>query len=172
VLTLAAGVAVRKAIAHATGFFAELKWPNDLMVGGRKLAGILSEGLAIGTPHQAVLVGIGLNVLAVSHPGDIATRATSLQAELGEPVERGPVLEELLVTIPQVYHELSCGNVDDILHSWRAASPSAVGHQVQWDDSRGVHRGTTAGIDATGALLVTTGSGVERVLAGELLWVM
>lgn len=169
-LTLATGVAVRAAIGQATGFLPELKWPNDLMAGPRKLAGILCEGLAIGSPNQTVLVGIGVNVLAAPYPRDVAARATSLQSELGHLVDRSRVLEELLVSVPETYRALSVGNLDDILHSWRRASPSAVGRQVEWHDSRGVHRGTTAGIDSSGALLVTTAAGLERVFGGELSW--
>jgi BirA family biotin operon repressor/biotin-[acetyl-CoA-carboxylase] ligase len=169
-LTLAAGVAVREAIHRATGFHAELKWPNDLMVGRRKLAGILSEGIGIGTLEQTVLVGVGVNVLAAAHPGEIAQRATSLQAALGRPIERAPLLEELLVSVPAAYDTVRRGNSDDILRAWRAASPSAVGRAVEWQDSRGTRRGVTAGLDPSGALLVTTGDGVERVLAGELVW--
>lgn len=169
-LTLAAGVAVRDAVARATGFSPEVKWPNDVMVGRRKLAGILSEGIAIGTPEQTVLVGIGINVLAAAHPGEIAVRATSLEAELGRAVDRGLLLEELLVAVPQAYEELRRGNADDILRAWRSASPSAVGRAVEWHDAQGPRRGVTAGIDASGALLVKTHDGIERVLAGELLW--
>jgi BirA family biotin operon repressor/biotin-[acetyl-CoA-carboxylase] ligase len=169
-LTLAAGVGVRDAIARATGYAAELKWPNDLMVGRRKLAGILSEGLNLGMPDQCVLVGIGINLLAAAHPADIAQRATSLESELGRAVERGPLLEELLVAVPRTYDALRQGNADDILRAWRNASPSAVGRMVEWQATDGTHRGTTAGIDASGALLVTTSHGLERVLAGELIW--
>jgi BirA family biotin operon repressor/biotin-[acetyl-CoA-carboxylase] ligase len=169
-LTLASGVAVREAIANATGFAPELKWPNDVMVGRRKLAGILSEGLAIGTTDQTVLVGIGLNILAAAHPGDIAARATSLESELGRVTDRGLLLEELLVQVPGAYDNLRRGNADDILRSWRSASPSAVGHVVEWHDAGGRHRGVTAGIDASGALLVKTNGGTDRVLAGELSW--
>jgi hypothetical protein len=84
-LTLAAGVAARDAIGRASEFWPELKWPNDLMVGRRKLAGILAEGIGLGRPDQTVLVGLGVNLLAVAHPGEIAARATSLEAELGGP---------------------------------------------------------------------------------------
>lgn len=170
-LTLAVGVAVRDAVGRATGFFPELKWPNDLIVGRRKLAGILSEGIAVGSPEQSVLVGIGINVLAAAHPGEIAARATSLESELGRTVNRGVLLEELLVAVPQAYDDLRRGNMDDILRAWRRASPSAVGQVVEWRDLTGTHRGVTAGVDATGALLVTTEHGTSRVLAGEMSWV-
>ena len=65
-LTLAAGVAVRSGIGRATGLWADLKWPNDLLVGERKLAGILAEGHGIGTDAQAIVVGVGVNVRAVA----------------------------------------------------------------------------------------------------------
>ena len=61
-LTLAAGLAVRHGICAAVGLAPDLKWPNDVMVGRRKLAGILAEGLAVGTASQAVVVGVGLNL--------------------------------------------------------------------------------------------------------------
>src|SRR5688500_4222387 len=62
ILTLAAGVAVRCAIIGATGLTPELKWPNDVVVGRRKLAGILAEGVGIGTAAQTVILGVGINV--------------------------------------------------------------------------------------------------------------
>ena len=171
ILTLAAGVAVREAITHATGFAPELKWPNDLVVGRRKLAGILSEGIGVGMPNQIVLIGIGINVLNAAHPKDIGDRATSLEAELGRSVDRGLLLEEILVALPRTYDALRRGNVDDILRAWRNASPSAVGRAVEWQTLDGSHRGTTAGIDDTGALIVMTADGPERVLAGALTWI-
>jgi BirA family biotin operon repressor/biotin-[acetyl-CoA-carboxylase] ligase len=170
-LTLATGVAVREAVMRATGFAAELKWPNDVVIERRKLAGILAEGISIGTPDQTVLIGVGVNVRTASHPGEIADRATSLEAELGRVVDRGILLEELLVSIPQMYDRLRRGNADDILRAWRSASPSAVGRVVEWQGGDGVHRGTTTGIDESGALLVRTGAGTERVLGGELIWI-
>jgi BirA family biotin operon repressor/biotin-[acetyl-CoA-carboxylase] ligase len=169
-LTLAAGVALRRATGMATGFWPELKWPNDLMVGRRKLAGILSEGMGIGTALQTVLVGIGINVHAASHPGEVAARAVSLEAELGRPVDRARLLEEILVAVPQAYDELRRGQADDILRAWRDAAPSAHGYAVEWQTADGIRRGLTIGIDSSGALLVNTATGIERVVAGELTW--
>jgi BirA family biotin operon repressor/biotin-[acetyl-CoA-carboxylase] ligase len=169
-LTLASGVAVRTAIAQSTGFLAELKWPNDLMVGRRKLAGILAEGIDVGLSTQSVLVGVGINVLAAAHPGDVARRATSLETELGRPIDRALLLEELLMAVPRAYDELRRGETSDMLRQWREASPSAVGRTVWWEDPAGRHHGVTAGVDDTGGLLVKTDRGTERLLAGELTW--
>ena len=164
-LTLAAGVAVRHGIHAALGFAPDLKWPNDVMVGGRKLAGILAEGLAVGTASQAVVIGVGLNLQPSSYPPEVAARATSLEGELGRAVERGPVLAEVLAALSDHLATLE-RTPGDILQAWRAASPSATGTRVEWDG----RSGTTAGIDEHGALLVRTASGVERVMAGELSW--
>jgi BirA family biotin operon repressor/biotin-[acetyl-CoA-carboxylase] ligase len=164
-VTLAAGVGVHEGIRAATGLAAELKWPNDVNIGRHKLAGILAEGVAIGTPGQAVIVGVGLNVQPAAFPQDVAARATSLEGELGRAVDRGVVFAEVLRGMWDAAAALE-RNPGDILIAWRAASPSATGTRVEWD---GQH-GKTAGIDDTGALLVKTESGTERIIAGELQW--
>ena len=167
-ITLAAGVAVRDAIARATGLVTELKWPNDVMLGRRKLAGILAEGVAIGTPEQAVVVGVGVNVMRAAYPADIDARAISLEAELGRGVDRAVLLEELLVSLAARYDGLRRGDADDILRAWRAAAPSAQGARVEIVDAG--RSGVTAGVDDSGALLIRTDAGIERVIGGELRW--
>jgi BirA family transcriptional regulator, biotin operon repressor / biotin---[acetyl-CoA-carboxylase] ligase len=169
-LTLGTGVAVRTAILHASGWAPQLKWPNDVVAAHRKLAGILAEGVAIGTPEQTVILGIGINVRDGAHPAEIAARATSLEAELTRPIDPALLLEEILVAVPAVYLRLQRGGSDDILREWRAAAPSAIGAAVEWDAADGPRRGTTAGIDDSGALLIRTSSAVERVVAGEIRW--
>jgi BirA family biotin operon repressor/biotin-[acetyl-CoA-carboxylase] ligase len=164
-LTLAAGVGVREGIRVATGLAPDLKWPNDVMAGRRKLAGILAEGLAIGTADQSVIVGVGINVEAAAYSPEVEARATSLAGELGRPVDRGAVFTEVLVGLWDCFATLD-RNPGDILQAWRAASPSAVGMRVEWD----MKHGTTAGIDDSGALLVQTAAGIERIIAGELEW--
>jgi BirA family biotin operon repressor/biotin-[acetyl-CoA-carboxylase] ligase len=166
-LTLAAGVGVRDAIVSATGLAPDLKWPNDVIVGRRKLAGILAEGIAIGTPSQAVIVGVGVNLQPASYPADVSARATSIEGELGHPVDRNQLFTAVLISLWDrlALLPLSPG---DILQAWRCASPSATGTSVEWDGRRGV----TAGVDESGALLVTTAHGTERIIAGELRWTL
>jgi BirA family biotin operon repressor/biotin-[acetyl-CoA-carboxylase] ligase len=166
-LTLAAGVAVREGIRIATGLAADVKWPNDLIVGKRKLAGILAEGVAIGSPDQAVVIGVGVNVQPAAYPPEIAARATSIEGELGRPFERAELLFEILISLWDGLAALE-RKPGDILQAWRAASPNAIGTRVEWD---GRH-GTTAGIDDSGALLVKTDAGIERIIAGELQWML
>ena len=164
-LTLAAGVAVREGVHAALGLAADLKWPNDVLVGRRKLAGILAEGLGIGTAEQAVVIGVGLNVQPSSYPPEVAARATSLEGELGRVVDRSQVLAAVLAALCDRLTTLE-RSPGDILQAWRVASPNANGTRVEWEG----RTGTTAGIDDTGALLIRSSSGLERVIAGELNW--
>lgn len=164
-VTLAAGVGVRQGIRAATGLAADLKWPNDVIVGRRKLAGILAEGLGLGTGEQAVIIGVGLNVQPAAYPPDVAARATSLEGELGRAIDRSTVLGDVLAGLWDSLAALE-RNRGDILQAWRAASPSATGTRVEWD----IKHGTTAGIDDGGALLVRTPDGTERIIAGEVHW--
>jgi len=164
-LTLAAGIGVREGIAAATGLAPEVKWPNDLMVGRRKLAGLLAEGVALGSPEQSVIVGVGVNLMPAAYPPEVAARATSLEGELGRGVDRGAVMCEVISALIDRLAGLS-RDPGGILQAWRAASPSAIGTRVEWEDKRGV----TAGVDDSGALLVKTNDGIERIIAGELHW--
>jgi BirA family transcriptional regulator, biotin operon repressor / biotin---[acetyl-CoA-carboxylase] ligase len=161
-ITLAAGVAVRDGVRAATGLAVDLKWPNDLIVGSRKLAGILAEGVSIGSADQAVIVGVGVNVQPAAYPPAVAARAASVEGELGRSIDRGQLLSEILVAL----WDRLAQRPGDILQAWRAASPNATGTRVEWDSKHG----TTAGIDDSGALLVKTNAGIERIIAGEVRW--
>ena len=166
-LTLAAGVAVHDALLRAAGLVTALKWPNDVVINGRKLAGILAEGFNIGSRDQAVVLGIGINVRDTAFPPEIADRATSIERELGKEIDRAVLLDVVLAAVGARYDQLRDGKADDILRDWRLVAPSAIGARVHWADGR---HGVTAGIDHHGALLVQTDQGLERVIAGELQW--
>ncbi len=171
-VTLAAGVAVREAVRHACGLAAQLKWPNDLLVGPRKLAGLLAEGARIGTPEAAITIGVGLNLHPAAYPPEVAVRATWLAREVSTPVDRGVVLAAILEQLHDTLARLDAGGASDILKMWRAASPLSVGALVEWSDAASTHRGLTAGLDESGALLIETANGLERVIAGELRWTL
>jgi BirA family transcriptional regulator, biotin operon repressor / biotin---[acetyl-CoA-carboxylase] ligase len=177
VLTLAGGVAVAEGIRRATGLPVLIKWPNDIVVaeggarsGFRKLAGILAEASSAAGVLHYVILGIGLNMQAAAYPPGIAARATSLEGELGRPVDAGGVLAEILAALAEVAGEAAAGRTDAVLDRWRALAPSASGSRVEWVSGAATCRGTTTGIDADGALLVDTGVRTERILSGELTW--
>jgi BirA family transcriptional regulator, biotin operon repressor / biotin---[acetyl-CoA-carboxylase] ligase len=169
-LTIAAGVGVVEGVARATGVRAHLKWPNDLLVGHRKLAGVLAEGAHLGTPRAAVIVGVGLNLEPAAYPPDVAARATDLESAGGAGVSRFEIFAAVLEHLSGAFATLEAGRAGDILQKWRAASPTADGTPVRWLANNVWHYGVTAGIDEAGALRVATDSGEERVIAGELQW--
>jgi BirA family biotin operon repressor/biotin-[acetyl-CoA-carboxylase] ligase len=175
-LTLAGGVALAEGIRTATGLRVEIKWPNDIVVDTglgrrRKLAGILAEGSTGPEGLQHVVLGFGINIRSTAYPGDIAGRATSLEAELGREVDPGPVLGEILAALGGYVGQLASGETVTVLDQWRQLAPSARGARVEWDGPAGARSGRTAGIDDTGALLVHDGSATERIISGTVRWI-
>lgn len=171
-ITLAAGVGIMRTLAAVGVTAAELKWPNDVMVGRRKLAGVLTEGAHLGTPHATVVVGIGLNLQSAAYPPDVAERAVSL-AELGGEVPSrggGHLLALLLESLHDVWSHLDAGRHDEVREAWRLAAPSACGARVTWDTPAGRKEGITVGIDAAGALRVRTADEAEWVVRGAVQW--
>jgi BirA family biotin operon repressor/biotin-[acetyl-CoA-carboxylase] ligase len=177
-LTLAAGVALAEAVEAATALRVDLKWPNDLFAAGRKLGGILAEGMSAGpesngTRIDSVILGYGINVGAMAFPPELAARATSLEIELGRAVDRAWLFSETLAALARRYEDLLAGRFDAILDAWRSRAPAARGARVAFITATppaGVQSGVTAGIDDSGALLVQVGERVERIIAGELTW--
>jgi BirA family biotin operon repressor/biotin-[acetyl-CoA-carboxylase] ligase len=164
-LTIAAGVAVAEGIEAATGLRPTLKWPNDAYVGARKLAGLLAEGAG-----AAVIMGIGINLMPAAYPPDIAARATSLEGELGRPIERGLLLGEILSSMHARYGELQAGRTPAIIAAWRARAAAMLGRPVRWTSAGRDVAGIAETIDDRGALLVRTATGIERIISGEVQW--
>lgn len=171
-LTLTAGVALAEAIERVTGLIADIKWPNDLLVERRKLAGILAEGVSSPSSAgvQSVVLGYGINVSSASYPPELGDRVTSIESELGRPVDRFLVCAETIASMAERYRDLLDGAFDAILDAWRRRAPGSRGGVVNWDTPQGVRRGTTIDIDDAGALVVRTADGIERLVAGEVRW--
>lgn len=171
-VTLAVGVALSEGIEASTGLRVHLKWPNDLYVARRKLGGILAE--ASGPPPNVVVVGCGVNIAPAAYPPDLRDRATSLESELGRPIDRFLVLAETLAAVASRHRDLLEGRFDAILDGWRSRAPGAAGARVSWTRAAGseaaVVAGVTAGIDQDGALLVRHDGRTTRIVAGQLTW--
>ena len=180
-VTLAAGVAVAEAVVEVSGLPVELKWPNDVVIGRpwRKLAGILCEASALGTPQGVMVVGVGVNLQRAAYPPDVADRATSLDAECDRPVALADLVVATMCRLREHVTRLRDGQKATVLDRWRRFGQSALDNQtVAWQDSRGLCRGTACGVSDTGALLVRTAdpvSGrpqVEHLIAGDVQWEM
>jgi BirA family biotin operon repressor/biotin-[acetyl-CoA-carboxylase] ligase len=167
---LVAGVGLAEALRLVSGLEVLIKWPNDLVVGRKKVCGILTEGSTSEGVIRHVVIGFGINLRPAPYPADLADRATSLERELGRPVDRGLVLAVSLEGLASRVEHCRAYGVAELLDRWRALAPWSIGSPVEWSGPGGLRRGTTAGIDQNGALLVGAGGGIERIIAGEVRW--
>jgi len=168
-VTIATGVAVAEGVEAASGLSPCVKWPNDVYVGSRKLAGILAEA-GSSSAGDYVVVGFGVNLRPAAFPAEIAARATSIEGELGRDVDRGLVLAECLAALANRYRLLQGGARDAVIAAWRSRAAEHLGRPVEWDAEHGSRRGIAHDIDARGALLVRVGDRMVRVVSGEVRW--
>jgi BirA family biotin operon repressor/biotin-[acetyl-CoA-carboxylase] ligase len=174
-ITLAAGVGLAEGIVQATGFETVLKWPNDVYAGvpaasGRKLAGVLAEASVVPGERAAVVLGFGINVAHSKLPAEIARVSTSLEAELGRPIDRGLVLVECLAAVWLRYDDVCAHRESAVLEAWRRRASPTFGRRVEWDAADGAGSGVALGVDEGGALLVRSPAGDTRLLSGEVRW--
>ena len=173
-LTLASGVAIAEGVRTGTGLPAEIKWPNDVMIGRRKLAGIVAEAAAQGNRLQHVIVGrpthLQGNKLHPDSNGGLDAQAQATILNLYDP-NRAQIFTQIPIAFSARYRDLQAGRFDAILSAWRALSPSLPSSWVEWDTAAGVMRGRAEDIDEHGALMVRVGNKMERLVAGEVRWV-
>jgi len=136
-----------------------------------RLGGLLAEASTVAGRVEFVVLGIGLNLTATPYPPEIAATASSLEVELGRPVDAAAIAAETLAALAERYADLKEGRSREVLARWRSLAPSAAGGEVEWTTSRGPIRGTAAGIDDHGALLVRVGDTTERVVTGDVRWI-
>ena len=166
-LTLLAAVALVEAIRDTVGLDARIKWPNDVLLGEKKVAGILTELHAELNQVRAAILGIGLNV---NTPRSALPKfATSLAIERGERCDRLAVARGLLTALDRQYAEFRRHGPGRLLAAWQAASMT-LGRRVRVACQDRAVDGQATGVSAEGALLVRTDTGrVETVTAGEVL---
>ncbi|HMK31411.1 MAG TPA: biotin--[acetyl-CoA-carboxylase] ligase [Terriglobales bacterium] len=169
VLSLAVGLSVARAVGEVTGLRVDLRWPNDLLLGGKKLCGILIELNAEVTLVQYAVVGIGVNVNQQQFPPQLREIATSLRIESGRTWSRVELTAALLKSLDREYRGLLTGAPgavrDQIFRRFEQHSSSARGKRVQVEENGGFE-GVTAGLDDRGFLRVETASGPRTVLSG------
>jgi BirA family biotin operon repressor/biotin-[acetyl-CoA-carboxylase] ligase len=162
ILTLALGLAASEAIALTTGLVCDLRWPNDILTGGKKVSGILVQIV-----DGAAIAGIGVNVNQSSFPEWIAQEATSLQLATGRQIDREAVLAQLLKSVADLCDVLVSGGNAAVLELFSAASTYAHGKRVRVDLGSRVLEGVTAGLTEQGFLRVRKADGtMETVVAG------
>lgn len=168
-LTLVAAVAVADAVAGTTGIRPDLKWPNDLLMDGKKICGILTELNAEVNRVNYVVLGVGMNVNTAK--ADLPAHATSLKEQAGEKIDRLALARALFLRIDERYHQFLGGGWEHILEDWRSHA-RFLGSRVRVALEGRVIDGHALDIDSDGALLVRADTGiVESVSAGEVLLV-
>ncbi|HEY1677726.1 MAG TPA: biotin--[acetyl-CoA-carboxylase] ligase [Candidatus Sulfotelmatobacter sp.] len=169
VLSLAAGLAVQSAIQQVDSRArVDLKWPNDLLIEGRKVCGILTEMNAEATRVRYIVAGIGINVNQASFPRELG--ATSLRLTTGSEWSRVEVAAALLKSLDREYRNLveNPGARADILRRFSASSSWVRGKKVRIEENGAAFEGTTEGLDDRGFLLLRTPHGLQAVLSGTV----
>lgn len=170
ILSLAAGLAVRSAVLSlAPGLRPDLKWPNDLLLDGRKFCGILAEMNSEATRVRYLVIGVGINVNQTEFPASIRDRATSLRKATGTEWSRVELCAALLKSLDREYRSLLAHpeSRESIIRRFEESSTSARGCKVRIDED-GASQGVTEGLDPRGFLQVRTGAGVRSVLGGTV----
>jgi BirA family biotin operon repressor/biotin-[acetyl-CoA-carboxylase] ligase len=169
VLSLAAGLAVRAAIEQVDSRIrADLKWPNDLLIDGKKICGILTEMNAEATRVRYIVVGVGINVNQASFPKDLP--ATSLRLVTGSEWSRVELVAALLKSLDREYRQLLEGREGQasILRRFTENSSWVQGKPVRIEENGAAFEGTTEGLDPRGFLQVRTPGGTRTVLSGTV----
>jgi BirA family biotin operon repressor/biotin-[acetyl-CoA-carboxylase] ligase len=169
-LTVISATALRRAIKNVAGLSAEIKWPNDVLLGGKKIAGILTEMSAEVDRVRHVIIGIGVDVNqdANEFAGEVRQTATSLKLAAGEEICRAGLAAEILRELDADYARVRAGKFPEIADEWEAACVT-IGKNVTVHVGERKFRGRAEALDDDGALLVRTEHGhLERIIGGDV----
>lgn len=174
-LTLVAAMAVAKAMRNFCDMDAKIKWPNDIVINGKKLCGILTEMSSESDFIHYVVIGIGINANHKSFSEEIQDKATSIYLETGKLVHRQAFIAEVMEVFT-IYYEKYLEN-RDMTQLWQEYNELLVNRDrevlvyhgmVEEQDPEVAERGTAKGIDTSGALLVETEHGLKKIVSGEV----
>jgi BirA family biotin operon repressor/biotin-[acetyl-CoA-carboxylase] ligase len=169
-LTVASATALRRAIKNIAGISTEIKWPNDLLIGGKKVVGILTEMSAEVDRVRHVILGIGVDVNqdVNEFPAELRKIATSLKVEAGEEISRAELATEILRELDFDYARICGGKFSQVADEWEAGC-ATIGKNVSVQMGSRLIRGCAETLDDDGALLVRTEHGhLERVIGGDV----
>lgn len=162
--------AVIKPAGPAASHEVSIKWPNDVLINGRKVAGVLCESELGGAGWDFAVLGFGINAnLEPEQLGDLQATATSLSAELGHPIDRAALLCRVLAELEGLYLSLQSGQFGPIYTQWVAALET-IGKRVSVRDGERIIEGQALRVDTDGALILRVDGGDERrILAGDVI---
>lgn len=167
-LTLVAAMAVEKGIREQTGLDCQIKWPNDIVLNGRKICGILTEMSTEEDSIRYVVVGIGINVNTKDFPEEISKTATSLAIETGHLVRRAPLVASILKAWEGFYETYKKTLDLSLLKEEYNSYLVNIGREVKVLAPKGDYLGISHGITDTGELIVETNGEMREVMSGEV----
>lgn len=168
-LTIVTGVALARTLHDHFKIDAGIKWPNDILIGSKKICGILTEAVTDYDKIKAVLIGVGvdLNIDYEDIPEDLKDIATSVKEETNEELKRTEILKVFFKEFEEFYEEFKKGNFKKIISEWRRLS-STTGKRVKVYKGNKALEADAVGIDTKGALIVELDDGsLERISSGE-----
>ena len=168
-LTLLTGVAVAETLTHECGLNVGIKWPNDILIGDKKVCGILTEAIARkgGLDYVVVGIGIDLNVDVEEFPPDLRKGATSLKNELEKEIPGEKLVQNFLLNFENLYQNFKEGQLSEILKQWRSLS-TTIGSTVEVKKKGGTIRGEAVGITRDGILILEMDDGsLRKIISGE-----
>jgi BirA family biotin operon repressor/biotin-[acetyl-CoA-carboxylase] ligase len=167
-LTVASATALRRAIKLQTGWSPEIKWPNDILMGGKKVAGILTEMSAELDRVRYIILGIGVDVNVSEFPPDLRKIATSLRLETGKPVSRAELAVHILRELDRDYALICAGKFAGLADEWEGFC-TTIGRVVTVQLGSRQVQGCVESLDADGALLLRSEHGhLERIIGGDV----
>jgi len=165
-ISLYASLCVAKGIETSTGIDARCKWPNDVLAGGKKISGILSEAVFPPRERLSVVIGIGVNVLETEFPPEIRQTATSIKLAGGKVTDRSSVLSAILKELEDSYPMLDDNKGHALIAAWSARSPM-LGATIEIAQDGNVVRGTALRIAEDGRLVIENSEGTHYIIAGD-----
>lgn len=168
-ITLMTSLVVADGLFEAFGFHADIKWPNDLLVSGRKVSGILAETIET-DQGRAAIVGIGVNLNANTLPEELRDVATSIEEVTGHAPDAEELLRLLLLSFSRRYNALhQASGPEEMLKEWTTCSSYSEGTRVRVSLDDEIVEGVTRGLASDGALRVETDTGeIRLVRAGDI----
>jgi BirA family transcriptional regulator, biotin operon repressor / biotin---[acetyl-CoA-carboxylase] ligase len=168
--TLGTAVAMHNAAERYSGLDVDIKWPNDLLIGGKKICGILSEIQAEVDLVKTMVIGVGLNANQEQLPEDIAVRATSLRIASGRIQSRIEILLEFFEEFENIYLDFERKGPRGIIDQWSRFSSFANGRKIEIHDGVRKISGVTCGLNPLGALRIEQKGGrIEEVYSGDVV---
>lgn len=165
-VNFAVSIAVAMAIENLYQLKIELKWPNDVLISGKKVAGILIESSSSGKKIERVVIGVGINVNQASFQGNFNIQPTSVRNEINQNIEREILLAEVLNLFEEILQWIE-EKPDEILKDWKARC-RMIGEKISVTEGEKVKYGIFDDIDDEGFLILKTGRKLEKIYFGDV----